>query len=158
MLGVMLARLAGVMRGVSGMAVRRMGVVRGGLMRIRFVMLGCLAMMLGGVLVMFGCGVMMIDDLVLGHDALRPVNGEAAASSPADSRKVMLHGREEPAAVDMRLVRRHAETALPEFTAAALADVAAELVFGPHEFGVVVVGPHARPSRLGELGAVMQRA
>jgi hypothetical protein len=71
-LGVMLARLASVVRGVSGMAVRRMGVVRGGLVRIRFVMLGCLAMMLGGVLVMFSCGVMMLDDLVLGHDALRP--------------------------------------------------------------------------------------
>ena len=72
MLGVMLARLAGVVRGMSGMAVRRMGVVRGGLVRIRFVMLGCLAMMLGGVLVMFSCGVMMLDELVLGHDALRP--------------------------------------------------------------------------------------
>ena len=72
MLGVMLARLASVMRGVSRMAVRRMGVVRSGLVRIRFVMLGCLAMMLGGVLVMFSCGVMMLDDLVLGHDALRP--------------------------------------------------------------------------------------
>ena len=64
--------MACLVRGVSGMAVRRMGAVRGGLVRIRFVMLGCLAMMLGGVLVMFSCGVMMLDDLVLGHDALRP--------------------------------------------------------------------------------------
>jgi hypothetical protein len=103
MLGVMLARLAGVVRGVGGMAVRRMGVVRGGLVRIRFVMLGCLAMMLGGVLVMLGCSVVMLDDLVFGHDALHPVNGEAAASSPADSRKVMLHGREALAAVDVKI-------------------------------------------------------
>src|SRR4051812_29554964 len=87
MLGVMLARLASVVRGVCGMTMRRMGMVRGGLVRIRFVMLGCLAMMLGGMLVMFGCGVMMLDELVLGHDALHPVSGEAAASSPADSRK-----------------------------------------------------------------------
>ena len=103
MLGVMLARLAGMVLGVSGMAVRRMGVMRGGLVRIRFVMLGGLTMMLGGMLVMFGCGAMMLDDLVFGHDALRAVNGEAVASSPADSRKVMLHRCEALAAVDMKI-------------------------------------------------------
>ncbi len=67
MLGVMLARFAGMVRGMGGMAVSRMGMVRGGLMRIRLVMLGCLTMMLGGVLVMFGCGVMMFDNLVFGR-------------------------------------------------------------------------------------------
>lgn len=71
MLGVLLARLARVVRGVSGVAVRRMGVVRGGLGRIRLVMLGRLAMMPGGMLVMLGRGVMMLDDLVFGHGALR---------------------------------------------------------------------------------------
>lgn len=103
MLGVMLARFAGVMRGVSGMAVRRMGVVRGGLVRIGFVMLRCLAMVLGGVLVMLGCSVVVLDDLVFGHDALRPVYGEAAASSPVDSRKLLLHGREPPISVGVKL-------------------------------------------------------
>jgi hypothetical protein len=73
MLGVMLARLAGMMGGVRGMAVRRVRVMCGLLVRVRFVMLGGLAMMLGGVLVMLGRGVVMLYDLVLGHDALHPL-------------------------------------------------------------------------------------
>ena len=56
-LGVMLARLAGMVRGLF---------VRVGLM-----MLGCFAMMLGGMLVMFSRSVVMLDDLVLGHGDLR---------------------------------------------------------------------------------------
>ena len=73
MLGVMLARLAGMMGGVRGMAVRRMSVVRGLLVMVRFVMLGRLAVMLGSVLMMLGCGVVMLYDLVLGHDVLHPL-------------------------------------------------------------------------------------
>jgi branched-subunit amino acid ABC-type transport system permease component len=76
MLGVVLAGLAGVMGGVRGMAVRRMGVMGGFLVRIRFVMLGGLAMMLGCVLVMLGRGVVMLYDLVLGHDALQPLRND----------------------------------------------------------------------------------
>jgi hypothetical protein len=34
-------------------------------------MLGGFAMVLGGVLVMLGCGVMVLDDLFFGHDDLR---------------------------------------------------------------------------------------
>ena len=71
MLGVMLARLAGMVRGVRRMTVRRMGVMRGLFGGVGVMMLGCLAMVLGGVLVMLGCGVMMLDDLFFGHDDLR---------------------------------------------------------------------------------------
>jgi hypothetical protein len=76
MLGVVLARLAGVMGGVRGMAVCRMGVMRGLLVRVLLVVLGGLAMVLGGVFVMFGRGVVVLDDLVLGHDALRPLRND----------------------------------------------------------------------------------
>jgi hypothetical protein len=72
-LGVVLARLAGVMGGVRGMAVRRMSVMRGLLVRVRFVVLGGFAMVLGSVLVMLGRGVVMFYDLVLGHDVLHPL-------------------------------------------------------------------------------------
>jgi hypothetical protein len=68
-LGVMLARLAGVVRGVGGMTVRRMGVVRGLLVGVRLVVLGGFAMVLGSVLVVLRRGVVMFDDLVLGHHA-----------------------------------------------------------------------------------------
>jgi hypothetical protein len=71
MLGVMLARLAGVMGGVRGMAVRRMRMVAGLLVAVGLVVLGRFAMMLGGMLVMLGSGVMVLDDLVLGHAVLR---------------------------------------------------------------------------------------
>src|SRR5258708_24661986 len=58
-------------------------------------------------------------------------------------------------------VRRDAEAALPEFARPPLADVAAELVLGLHELGVVVVAAH-RPAAaaaivaLRELRAVAQ--
>jgi hypothetical protein len=71
MLGVMLARLAGVMSGMMRMTMRRMGVMGGLLMRIGLMMLGGLAMMLGSMLVMLGGGSVVLDDLVLGHDDLR---------------------------------------------------------------------------------------
>jgi hypothetical protein len=71
MLGVMLARLAGVVRGVRRMTVRRMSVMRGLFVRVGVVMLGCLAMVLGGMLMMLGRGVVMFYDLVFGHDDLR---------------------------------------------------------------------------------------
>jgi hypothetical protein len=70
-LGVMLARLAGVMGGVVRMAVGGMGVMGRLLMRIGLVVLGGLAMVLGGVLVMFSRSVVMLDDLFLGHGDLR---------------------------------------------------------------------------------------
>jgi hypothetical protein len=70
-LGVMLARLAGMVGGMRRMAMRRMGVMTGLLVRVGLVMLGSLAMVLGGVLVMLGGGVVMLDDLVFGHDDLR---------------------------------------------------------------------------------------
>ena len=94
MLGVMLARLTGVMGGVRGMAVRRMGMMCGLLVRVRLVMLGGLAMMLGGVLVMLGRGVVMLYDLVLGHDALHRWAATATESLRSNSRKAMLHVRE----------------------------------------------------------------
>jgi hypothetical protein len=71
MLGVVLARFAGVMGGVRGMTVRRMRMVAGFLVAVGLVVLGRFAMMLGGMLVVLGRGLMMLDDLVLGHDALR---------------------------------------------------------------------------------------
>src|SRR5437868_12987321 len=56
-----------------------------------------------------------------------------------------------------RSVRRHPESALPEFAAAPLADVAAQLILGLDELGVVVVfAPAPRPAALGELGAIAQ--
>jgi hypothetical protein len=70
MLGVMLARLAGVMGGVLRMAVRRMGVMTGLFVRVSLVMLGGLAMVLGSMLMMFGRGVVVLDDLFFGHDDL----------------------------------------------------------------------------------------
>jgi hypothetical protein len=71
MLGVMLARLAGMMSCMRRVAMRGVGVVCGFLVRVGIVVLGGFAMMLGGVLVMVGGGIVMFDDLVLGHDALR---------------------------------------------------------------------------------------
>ena len=58
----------------------------------------------------------------------------------------------------VRSVRRDAKAALPEFAAAALADIAAEFVLGPDEAGVVVdgAGGWAR-CRLGELHAAAAR-
>ena len=70
-LGVVLARLAGMVGGMRRMTVRRMGVVRGLFVGVGVVMLGCLAMVLGGVLMMLGRGFVMLDDLVFGHDDLR---------------------------------------------------------------------------------------
>src|SRR5689334_21317980 len=67
MLGVVLARLARMMGGMGRMAVRRMRMVGGLLVRIGFMMPGGLAVVLGGVLVMLGGGVVVLDDLVLGH-------------------------------------------------------------------------------------------
>jgi hypothetical protein len=70
MLGVVLARLARVMGGVRGMAMRGVRVVTGLLVIVVLVMGGRLAMVLGGMLVMFGRGGMVLDDLVLGHGVL----------------------------------------------------------------------------------------
>ena len=88
MLGVVLARFARVMSGVRGMAVRGVRVVTGLLVIVVLVMGGRLAMVLGGMLVMLGRGGVVLDDLVLGHDALRLVNavpttGPARSSAPA---------------------------------------------------------------------------
>jgi hypothetical protein len=40
---------------------------------VRFVVLGGFAVVLGGVFVMFGRSVVVLYDLVLGHDALHPL-------------------------------------------------------------------------------------
>jgi hypothetical protein len=71
MLGVVLARLGGVMGGVFGVAVRGVRVMAGLLVALVLVMLGRFAMVLGGVLMMLGGFAMMLDDLVFGHSALR---------------------------------------------------------------------------------------
>lgn len=52
------------------MAVCRMGVMRGLFVGVGLVVLGCLAMMLGSVLVVFGRVGVMFDDLLLGHEDL----------------------------------------------------------------------------------------
>jgi hypothetical protein len=71
MLGVVLARLGGVVVGVRGVAMRRVRVMTGLLVALVFVMLGRFAMVLGGELMMLGGFAMMLDDLVFGHSALR---------------------------------------------------------------------------------------
>src|SRR5690349_18362081 len=70
LLGVVLARLAGMVDGVLRMAMRRVRVMRRLLVSTGFVMLRRLAMVLGGMLVMLGGGAMMLDDLFLGHGNL----------------------------------------------------------------------------------------
>jgi len=158
MLGVMLARLAGMVSGMRRMAMRRMGVMTGHLVGVGLVMLGSLAMVLGGVLMMLGRGVMVLDDLFLGHDDLH--GGECARPARPARRAAILGGRC-CAAVTARCqsrwivgelessVRRDAEAALPEFAAAPLAHVAAELVLGPHELGVVVLAAHRSAAAAG---------
>jgi hypothetical protein len=71
MLGVVLARLGGVVVGVRGVAMRRVRVMTGLLVALVFVMLGRFAMVFGGELMMLGGFAMMLDDLVFGHSALR---------------------------------------------------------------------------------------
>ena len=82
-LGVMLARLAGVVSGMGGMAVRRMRVVRCLLVMVRLMMFGGFAVMLCGVFVMLRCGMVMLDDLVFGHDALHQVSGDCKSVAAA---------------------------------------------------------------------------
>lgn len=67
LLGVMLAGLAGMVCGMRGVAVGRMGVMARLFVMVRLMMLGGLAMMPGSVLVVLGRGAMMLDDLVFGH-------------------------------------------------------------------------------------------
>jgi hypothetical protein len=71
MLGVVLARLGGVMGGVRGVAVRRVRVMAGFLVGVVLMVLGRFAMVLGGMLMMLGGFAVMLDDLVFGHSALR---------------------------------------------------------------------------------------
>jgi hypothetical protein len=73
MLGVVLARLAGMVRRVRGVAMRGMRVVGGLFVAVGFVMLGRFAMMTSRMLVMVGGGLMVLDDLFLRHGALRLV-------------------------------------------------------------------------------------
>jgi hypothetical protein len=61
MLGVMTARLDMMMFGVAGMAVGGVGVMRGLLVIAGFMVLGGFTVMLGGVFVVFGGLVMMLD-------------------------------------------------------------------------------------------------
>jgi hypothetical protein len=72
--GVMTARLGVVMLGVTGMAVRGMGVVRRLFVIAGFVMFCRFAVMLGSMLVMLGGLLMMLDVGVFAHAAL-PVYG-----------------------------------------------------------------------------------
>jgi hypothetical protein len=70
MLGVVLARLGGVMSGMRRMAMSGMRMMGRGLVRLGIVMLGRFAMVLGRMLVMFGSSLVMINDLLLGHGDL----------------------------------------------------------------------------------------
>jgi hypothetical protein len=70
MLGVVLARLGGVMNSMRRMAMRGMCMVGRGLVRVGVVMLGRFAMVLGRMLVMLGGSLVMINDLLLGHGDL----------------------------------------------------------------------------------------
>lgn len=66
LVGVVLARLFGVMFGVDVVAVRHVCVMTGLLMVARGVMLGSRAMMLGGVFMVL-CGFQMMLGAVFGH-------------------------------------------------------------------------------------------
>jgi hypothetical protein len=70
MLGVVLARLGGVMSGVRRVAMRGMRMMGCGFVRVGIVMLGRFAMVLGCMLVMLGSSLVMINDLLLGHSDL----------------------------------------------------------------------------------------
>lgn len=83
-LSVMLACLLGVVICVRGMTVRRMCVVGALFVRILLMILGRLAMMLRSVLVMFRCGLMMFDYLLLGHGGV-PLLGAWRKNSPQES-------------------------------------------------------------------------
>ncbi|SJZ32752.1 hypothetical protein SAMN02745126_00382 [Enhydrobacter aerosaccus] len=65
--GVTLARLAGVVRRVDGMTVRRVGVMRGFLVRFGIVIFGRFAMMARRLFVVIGCGLVVLDELVPRH-------------------------------------------------------------------------------------------
>ena len=67
MLGVMAAGLGMMFLGVAGAPVGAVGMVRRLLVIAGFMMLGGFAMMLCGVLVMFGSLVMMVDACVVAH-------------------------------------------------------------------------------------------
>ena len=73
-LGVMTARLGMMFFSVAGMAMRGVGVVRSLLVVAGFVMPRSFAMMLRGMLVMFGRLVVMLNACVIAHGAL-PVGG-----------------------------------------------------------------------------------
>jgi hypothetical protein len=64
MLGVVLCRFVRMMRGVQAMSVRHMGVVSRLFMVAGFVMLGSLAMMVRGILVVLGRDLMVVAALV----------------------------------------------------------------------------------------------
>ena len=70
MLGVVLARLGGVMSSVRRMTMRGMRMMGRSLVRFGVVMLGRFAVVLGRVLVMLGGSLVMIDDRLLGHGDL----------------------------------------------------------------------------------------
>ena len=70
MLGVVLARLGGVMSSVRRMTMRGMRMMGRSLVRVGVVMLGRFAMVLGRMLVMLGSSLVMINDLLLGHSDL----------------------------------------------------------------------------------------
>jgi hypothetical protein len=82
MLGVRLGRFRGVMRCVMKMPLGGVGVVRGRLVIIGFVVLGGFAMMSGGVFVVFGCLGMMLCCLLGHRSSLRFNSGCIGYSAP----------------------------------------------------------------------------
>ena len=82
-LGLMLARLAGVVGGVRRMTMRGVRMVRGCLVRIGLMMLGRFAVVLCGVLMMLGSSLVLFDDFLLGHgSSLVAWNGEGSQAIP----------------------------------------------------------------------------
>ncbi len=72
-----------------------MGVMGGLLVTVSLVVLGRLAMMACRVLVMIGRCLVVLDDLVLGHDSLHPVIAPTMiGGTHQDSRKAMLQPRD----------------------------------------------------------------
>jgi len=73
MFGVMAARRDMMMLGVAGVAMRAVGVMRGLLVIAGFMVLGSFAVVSGGVFVVFGSLVMVLDACVVAHFGFLPV-------------------------------------------------------------------------------------
>jgi hypothetical protein len=89
-LGVMLARLAGVVGGMRGMAMRGVRVMAGLLVIVRRVVGSRLAVVFGGMLVVLCRSVMVLDNLVLGHRILLGCGRDGHRPGGTDLRSAML--------------------------------------------------------------------